>query len=124
MFQNVMLVGAGGFAGSVLRYLAGWFVARQWSDTTFPYATMLVNIIGCLLIGILMGSVNKSGDQGTSMKLLLVTGFCGGFTTFSAFAFDNLQMLQQGQYSAFALNVFGSLLLCLLAVWAGDFLYR
>ncbi len=114
LFKNILLVGIGGMTGSVLRYL----VSLSIKHDSFPYATWIVNITGSLLIGMIMGWAAKQ-EGFANWRLFLATGVCGGFTTFSAFAWENLQLLQQQRYQAFAVYTGGSLLLGLLAVAAG-----
>lgn len=88
IIRQILLVGAGGMMGSILRYLTGHLVKQE----NFPYATFTVNIVGSLLIGTIMGVAAKQ-DGFTNWRLFLATGICGGFTTFSAFAWENLQLL-------------------------------
>jgi fluoride exporter len=110
----ISLVGFGGMIGSILRFL----VALWIKDNPFPYATFIVNIIGAFIIGALMAWFNKHTDE-QGLKLLLVTGICGGFTTFSAFAWENWQLLQDQRYLLFCIYSFGTLILGLLAVAIG-----
>jgi CrcB protein len=119
MIKNIILVGLGGMIGSVLRYLAGHFIRHD----SFPYATFTVNIVGSLLIGLIMGVASR--EEGfANWRLFLATGLCGGFTTFSAFAWENLQLLDQQRYSAFMLYVTGSLLIGIGAVTVGYWLTK
>ena len=113
MIRNILLVALGGAAGSVCRYLLSWM-----NSTTYPLGTFLVNILGSLLIGFLIGLVNK-GTMLPEMKLLLVTGFCGGFTTFSTFANESFGMMKAGDVLLSALYVGASVVIGILAVWAG-----
>lgn len=108
---NVLLVAAGGAIGAVVRH-GSVHIARQFFH--FPVGTMLVNIIGSLLIGVLMARLGSE-----PAKLFLMTGVLGGFTTFSAFSWDVLQLLQRGQSGQALLYVVGSVLLSLLAVYLG-----
>ncbi len=96
MFKNLLLVAAGGAAGSCVRYLLSRWSAGIW--LAFPQAgTMLVNLFGCLLIGILFGCAERAQLMNPAPMLLLVTGFCGGFTTFSTFAADAVGLAGRGQ---------------------------
>ncbi len=84
MDRSIFLVGIGGFVGSVLRYLVSVAFAN-WLGSPFPYATFAVNIAGCFVMGILFGLSERAGVLSPEMRALLMAGFCGGFTTFSAF---------------------------------------
>ncbi len=108
----------GGAAGSVLRYLTS-VLTHKYVASLFPWATLITNIIGCFVIGILMGWLTKNQLADSNLKWLLVTGFCGGYTTFSAFGYENIALLQ-GQHSGLAfLYIAASVIVGLLAVWAG-----
>jgi len=86
----------------------------------FPWATLLVNVLGSLLIGWLMARLGPiEGGTAASLRSLLVAGFCGGFTTFSTFSWQTLEQMQKGQWGAAAANVLLSVSLCLVAVWLG-----
>jgi len=111
---QVLLVGAGGAAGSIVRYLC----QRSFNTVGFPYGTLTVNILGCLVIGILWGLVTRQAMQEPS-RLLLMTGFCGGFTTFSAFSYEGIQMLTQGKIAQFILYTSISVTVGLVATFAG-----
>ena len=118
--KYALLVFLGGGIGSVLRYLVGKLF--QGPLGTFPTGTMTVNVIGSLLIGILVGYGLKNGGLSEPQTLLLVTGFCGGFTTFSTFALENQTVLKTGDYTSFVIYTFGSLFLGISAVILGLFL--
>lgn len=115
-------VGLGGAGGSMLRYLVNVLVGRL-ENVPFPVATMGVNLIGSFIIGILFG-VSLKGTEGWLAQggmLLLATGFCGGFTTFSTFALENISLMQKGQsliaLTYTAISLIGGLLLCRLGLW-------
>ena len=115
--KHILLVFIGGGAGSALRYSVG-----KWLKTTpgsFPLSTFTVNVLGCLLIGFLMGWGLKQQNLNENQTLLLITGFCGGFTTFSAFAAENQVFLKHGDYTQFFMYTIGSLVLGIFAVIAG-----
>lgn len=117
MFRNLILVGLGGAGGSIVRWLiAQW--AMKWQGAGFPWGTFIVNFAGCLLIGIVIQATDKSGVSGV-MRLLLATGFCGGFTTFSAFAVENLRMIESGNYQGFLIYTFVSIAAGIAGVMAG-----
>ncbi len=111
-------VALGGALGSVARHgLIEWFTRRF--GTEFPAGTLAVNVVGSFAAGVLAGWLLSDTRPESLPRLLLITGFCGGFTTFSAFSLQTLGLLQQGQTARAAANVGLSLLLCLVAVWAG-----
>ncbi len=114
LLKNILLVGLGGMAGSMLRYLAAHLIRHD----SIPYATFVVNILGSLLIGLVMGMASREAGF-ANWRLLLATGLCGGFTTFSAFAWENMQLLQHARYGVFAMYTIGSLVLGLAAVTLG-----
>ena len=118
---NILMVALGGALGSVGRYLAITGVIRL-HPAPFPVGTMLVNIAGSFAIGVLMARFSQADSE--SARLFLVTGILGGFTTFSAFSWDALQLFQRGQMGAALLYIGGSVLLSLLAVAAGFSLAR
>ena len=97
---NLLLVGAGGFFGAISRY----GVSQIFPATKFHYGTLAVNLIGCLLIGIAFGFLERDGI-GKPAQLLLVTGFLGGFTTFSTFGLDTLKMIHDGAFASAVLYV-------------------
>lgn len=118
MFKILLWVGLGGFVGSILRYMAGWLAEKNdWAG--LPYATFSVNIIGCLMIGLFYGWAQRYEWMNENLSLFLMVGLCGGFTTFSTFSLENLSMLQNHNYSGFALYAFGSVAVGLLAVIGG-----
>ena len=115
----LLLVGLGGFAGSVLRYGVGLIFPNRVATGHFPWATLAVNLVGCLLIGIFYGLAQRYSWFGQQARLLLITGLCGGFTTFSAFAYEGLALLQQGRVGLCAGYLGASVFIGLLLVWAG-----
>lgn len=121
MLKQFLLVGLGGAVGSMLRYgLSRMMLTYQISYWGFPLATFGVNILGSLLIGLLGGFLQQYVPQlSPSYHLLLITGFCGGFTTFSTFSNETFILLQNGQYLVAGSYVLLSVMLGLLAVWLG-----
>jgi CrcB protein len=107
MIKSFLLVGLGGGLGSILRYAASLLYKNN--TTNFPYSTLFVNAIGCLLIGLLVGYLERQQVVSNELKLLFITGFCGGFTTFSAFSSETIFLLQNNQISTAILYVFISL---------------
>jgi len=118
MKTNLILIATGGLLGSVARYLSVVYFTKLIPGN-FPYGTFFVNIAGCLVIGIIYGLSLRFVWLTPQWRLLLATGFCGGFTTFSAFALENVQLLQQNNYTIFALYSITSFALGLVAVLAG-----
>ena len=118
--KQFLLVFIGGGIGSVLRYIIG--KALNSSQTGIPYGTFTANILGSLLIGIILGLAAKNQALTQNHTLLLATGFCGGFTTFSTFAYENHVFLKAGDFTSFALYTIASFIIGFLAVFAGIFL--
>ncbi len=120
MAYNILFVALGGALGSVARYLVSEWM-REASDTTFPLGTLLVNVIGCLLIGLFNGIAERCGMGGTA-KTFLTVGFCGGFTTFSTFMNENLALMRGGNFLVAVGYAVLSLALGLAAVCFGRFI--
>ncbi|QBZ98036.1 Putative fluoride ion transporter CrcB [Flavobacterium sangjuense] len=118
MLKTMLYIAIGGAIGSVLRYLTTVLVSKFWSNQ-FPLATFITNVIGCFLIGLFIGILAKNNMTDSQLKWFLVTGFCGGYTTFSAFGMENFNLFQNNN----SLIAFGymalSILLGLFAVWLG-----
>ncbi len=123
MIRMMLLAGCGGFVGTALRFLTGKICA-QFHVGGFPLGTFVVNIVGSLLIGILFGLAEQKGVLSPSASAVLITGFCGGFTTFSTFADDMFLLLQKGQFWLFVSYMVLSLVVGVLLVWAGRALVR
>lgn len=118
MIKQVLLVGLGGGIGSILRYLTSVLTAKYYSGA-FPLPTLAANAVGCLLIGLLLGALGQHIQANQELKLLFITGFCGGYTTFSAFAAENINLMQHQQYGAAMLYIGLSVFTGLLGVWLG-----
>lgn len=118
MIRHLLLVGLGGGLGSMARYLCQRWISIPGA-AGFPWGTFAVNISGCLLIGIFWGMSFRSFETNESWKLFLMTGLCGGFTTFSAFTLEGIGLIREQKTGAFFLYAAGSLILGLLATWAG-----
>lgn len=114
MLKEFLLVGAGGALGSMARY-AGNFI---YQSKSFPAVTLSINIIGSFVIGMVMGWCLKNENAG-NWKLFLATGICGGFTTFSAFSFENLSLLQNGKVMLSLLYILSSVAFGIAAAWLG-----
>jgi len=122
LLLSSLAVGAGGFAGSVARYMVA--VALQRHATLFPAGTLLVNVLGCFVIGLLAQFAASASLLSPTLRLALAVGFCGGFTTVSSLMYETTQFLRSGEYAHAGLylsvTVFGSL----AAVYAGMLLAR
>lgn len=119
---NCLFVGIGGFVGSVCRYLMGLLPIE--TSQGFPVKTLLTNVIGAFVIGIIAAAAAKNSSLNPRMVLLLKTGFCGGFTTFSTFAYETGSMMEKGQTGLALLYVVLSAVLGVLAVFAGQLTVR
>ena len=120
--KQLLLVFLGGGFGSVLRYIIGKYLNNV--ESAIPYGTFAVNILGSLLIGIILGLSAKNNALSQNQTLLLATGFCGGFTTFSTFAYENHMFLKSGDFTSFAVYTIASFVLGFLAVFAGMYLVK
>jgi len=118
--KSFLLVFLGGGLGSGLRYLVT-ITMNQYSKV-LPFGTFIVNMLGCLLIGLILGYAQKENTLTSNQTLLLATGFCGGFTTFSAFANENLELIKNGELFNFSVYTIGSVLIGILAVFIGFYL--
>ncbi len=121
MLKDILLVGTGSFFGGIARYLIA--LAMKGISDTFPWATITANIVGCMLIGLLVAVFNRLSSP-SQLNLLLAVGFCGGFTTFSTFSKESLNLLQSGNYSSFCIYAFGSVAVGILAVAVGFLLAK
>jgi CrcB protein len=109
MIKSVLIVGIGSFIGGALRYLISTLF-KQFCTQGFPCGTLLVNLMGCFIFGIIFALFSKYSSTSHPWCLLLTTGLCGGFTTFSTFAYESVLMLQQGNQSGFISYVATSLI--------------
>lgn len=116
MVKNLLLVAAGGSIGAVLRYWIYFLLKPQ----PFPYTTLLINIAGSFLLGIIMAlSLKENSILPESYKLFLATGICGGFTTFSTFSYENIYLLQEGKHTLAFIYILGSVVAGISAAWIG-----
>lgn len=120
--KQLLLVFIGGGFGSALRFVIGKWLNN--SENGIPYGTFVANILGSLLIGIILGLAAKNNSLSENNTLLLATGFCGGFTTFSTFAYENHLFLKSGDFTSFALYTIASFVVGFLAVFAGIYVVK
>ena len=118
--KSFLLVFLGGGLGSSLRYLVS--IAINQYSKVLPFGTFTVNMLGCLLIGLIFGYAQKENTLTSNQTLLLATGFCGGFTTFSAFANENLELIKNGEIFNFFIYTISSIIVGVLAVFIGFYL--
>ena len=123
MTKSILLVGLGGGVGSMLRYLTS-VVVTKYFQSNFPIATFAVNMLGCLLIGFLISLFDKQQLTNPDFRLLFITGFCGGFTTFSTFAAENIDLFQSGHSLIALLYIGASIFVSLFFVWLGMVVVR
>lgn len=119
----ILLIGIGGFIGTIARYLSQQLVYRFY-PATFPMGTLAVNVIGCLLIGMIYVLSEKGNLLSPEWRLFLTTGICGGFTTFSTFSYESVQLLNDGEYSSLSMYVVTSVVLGILATIFGIWLTK
>jgi CrcB protein len=119
----VFIVGLGGGIGSILRYLMQVFVSRQL-PVLFPWGTFLVNCSGCFLIGLLYALSTRYSWLTAEWRIFLITGLCGGYTTFSSFSYESISLFKEGAYTYFLLYTVLSVLLGLLATVAGVAIFK
>jgi len=123
MFRLLLIIGSGSFIGGVLRFLISRYV-QSHALSTFPYGTFIVNITGCFFIGVLYGLSDRGQLMNAELRMFLAVGFCGGFTTFSTFASENISLLREGDFFYFALYTSLSIFLGLMATYLGNLIIK
>lgn len=123
MSRILIMIGIGGFIGSIARYLSQQFIQRHF-PSSFPFATLWVNITGCFLIGFIYALSERGNMLTPEWRLFLATGICGGFTTFSAFAFENIGLLRDGQFVYAGIYTVVSVAAGLIAAYLGTLLIK
>ena len=121
---RLLLVGLGGCLGTMLRYSLGGLIVRWKSGWTFPIETLVINVTGCVIIGLLAGLSESRGVFTGTTRAILFTGVLGGYTTFSAFGFETFQLLRDGQWPAAAISTGLQVVLGIGGVWLGHSLAR
>jgi CrcB protein len=116
---KLLWIGLGGFGGAILRYLVSGWAQQSSGSAAFPYGTLAVNVLGCLVIGVLSYLADARGMFSAETRLFVFVGLLGGFTTFSTFGNETLNLLRDGELLIASLNVTTNVVLCLVAVWAG-----
>ena len=115
--KQLILVFLGGGLGSALRYWIGRYL--NTAEYQFPYGTFLVNVVGCLLIGLILGFTFKPHSLSNNFIIFVAVGFCGGFTTFSAFSLDSLRLIEQGEGLIALSNIFANVVVGLISAFIG-----
>jgi fluoride exporter len=123
MWKSILMIGSGGFIGSVSRFLASRYI-QNLTISAFPWGTFAVNITGCFLIGLFYGISERGGFLTAEWRLFLTVGFCGGYTTFSTFAQENLGMIRDGEFYYFLLYTGLSIFLGLTATFLGNLITK
>ena len=118
MGKTILIVGIGGFIGSIARLLMQLAISKHMT-VAFPVGTLLVNIFGCFFIGLIYGLIDKAILISPEWRFFLITGLCGGFTTFSTFSYETYALFREGNYVYGGVYILSSVLLCLLATFGG-----
>jgi fluoride exporter len=113
---NLLLIAIGGALGAVARYLLSMFVLRV-SGTLFPLGTFVVNVVGCFVFGAIAGATSQRVQISSTMRLFLLTGILGGFTTFSSYAFESFALIRDGQFAWATMNIVGQVVAGLAGLW-------
>jgi fluoride exporter len=119
MFKILLIIGSGSFLGGIARYLTSRYIQNSVLSA-FPYGTFVVNIVGCFLIGLFYGLSDRGNMMNSEWRMFLTVGFCGGFTTFSTFANENVSLLREGSFFYFALYTSLSVFIGLMATYLGN----
>lgn len=120
---QVLAIGIGGALGSLLRFWMSTWV-HSFAGRGFPYGTLTVNVLGCLVMGVLFVLFTERFSDNTVLRAGVLIGVLGGFTTFSSFSIETFNLIETGEVTKAALNMLGSLILCVGATWIGVILGR
>ena len=121
---NLLLVGCGGFIGSICRYSLNGLIQRFLSQPWLPYGTLVINLLGCFLIGLLSGLSEMRQFLSPEFRLMVFIGLLGGFTTFSTFGYESYGLAKNGDFSATLFNIAIHVIFGLFAVWLGDYIAK
>ena len=122
MLKEIIAVFVGGGLGSVLRFLINKI--EIVSENNFPYSTFISNFLGCLILGLVLGYFIKNENPNSILFVFLTVGLCGGFTTFSSFSNENLQLIQNGEIFIFLAYLLGSLIVGIVSVYVGTLTFK
>ena len=122
MLKEIIAVFIGGGIGSVLRFMVNKI--KFISENNIPYPTLISNILGCFILGLVLGYFLKNENPNSILFVFLTVGICGGFTTFSSFSYENLELLENGQIFTFLTYMFGSLVVGMISVYSGTYLFK
>ena len=122
MLKEIIAVFIGGGIGSVLRFLLNKI--EIVSENNYPYSTFISNVVGCFILGLVLGYFIKNGSNNSTLFVFLTVGLCGGFTTFSSFSNENLQLIQNGHILSFLIYTLLSLILGIMFVYFGTIFYK
>ena len=122
MLKEIIVVFIGGGIGSILRFLFNKI--EIVSENNFPYSTFIYNFLGCFILGLVLGYFIKSENPNSVMFVFLTVGLCGGFTTFSSFSYENLQLLQNGEILTFLIYLLGSLMVGIISVYVVMLIFK
>ena len=122
MLKEIIAVFIGGGIGSILRFMVNKI--EFFSETNFPYNTLVSNILGCFILGLVLGYFIKNNNPNSILFIFLTVGLCGGFTTFSTFSYESLAMLQQGQVLSFFSYILISLIVGVLSIYVGTIIFK
>jgi len=123
MLKSILIVGCGGFIGSVARFIISRYFQLNFASV-FPWSTFIINIAGCLLIGLIYGISEKGNVLDPEVRLFLTVGICGGFTTFSTYSNDAFLLMRDHEWLRFALYISLSVFIGLVAVYVGRFITK
>jgi len=123
MLRTLLLIGLGGFLGSISRFLIALSINRIF-QSVLPIGTLVVNIVGCLFIGVIYSLAEQKNIMSPELRVFLGVGFCGGFTTYSSFAFEKFSLIKSGDFLMLSIYIGASVFLGLIAVYIGSQIHK